>query len=169
MNAENRRGDAMSTYNKKNAGNHTKQQKPYPYNVTHNPVLVKKLLEGFKIAKTALRLNEHEVLVADVTLVKGETVEVLKGIFGKDTPAGRAAVRQAEEEVRTKTPGKKVRVGKTAKDRANGVEANHLANKKAKKAANQEKARENGCGKGTNGTSNGSAEKAGLGKGQTKK
>jgi len=167
MNAEYRRGDAMSTNRTKNAGQHSKPQQPYPYNVTRNPVLLKVLLEGFKIEKTALRVNEHEVLVADVTLVKGTETKTLKGVFGKDTPAGRAAIREAEAEARTKTPSKKTRVGKTAKDIANGVAARHLRNKKTKKAANQAAARYNGCGRGSNGTGgNDSAKKAKLGKGQ---
>ncbi|MFA5831460.1 MAG: hypothetical protein WC878_06540 [Candidatus Paceibacterota bacterium] len=158
----------MKTHDRKDSGQRAKEQKPYPYNVTHNPVLVKKLLEGYKIDKTALRMNEHGVLVADVTLVKDETVEVLKGIFGKDTPAGRAAIRQAEEAPREKVYGKKVRVGKTAKKNGGRSTASVKADQKAKAKANSAKAN-NHQASGAVKDQDGSAKKAGLGKGQTKK
>lgn len=164
MNAEHRRGDAMNT-NTKNKSQTT--QKPYPYNVTRNEKLLKYLLEGYKLEKTVLRFNEHEIMVADVTLVRGKEIKVLKEVFGKDTPAGRKALREAAEVVREKTPSKKTRVGKTAKDRANGVLDHHQKNKNLKKDQNREAAANKGCGKGSG--SDDSAKKAGLGKGQTKK
>jgi len=139
----------------------TTTQKPYPYNVTHNEKLLKYLLEGYKLEKTVLRFNEHEIMVADVTLVRGKEIKVLKEVFGKDTPAGRKALREAAEVVKEKTPGKKTRVGKTARERANGTISRHEKNKKEKGLVYEK------LESGKNKTS--SAERAGLGKGQGKK
>ena len=152
-----RRGDAMNT-NTKNKSQTT--QKPYPYNVTRNEKMLKLLIEGYKLEKTVLRLNEHEIMVADVTLVRGKETKVLTGIFGKDTPAGRAAIRQAEEGEKVKAPSKKTRVGKTARERANGTILRHEKNKKDKGLVYE---------KLESGKNTSSAERAGLGKGQGKK
>ncbi len=156
----------MNTYTK-NPGKTT--QKPYPYNVTRNEKLLKYLLEGYKIERTVLRFNEHEILVADVTLVRGKEIKVLTGVFGKDTPAGRKALRESEETAKEKTAKKKTRVGKTEKDRANGVLNHHEQNKQVKKEANRSAALNKGCGKGQTSGSEGSVKKTGLGSGQTKK
>ncbi len=160
----------MNTNTKKTGGKTTQTRRPYPYNITRNATLLAKLLEGFTWTKAVLRFNEKKILVADVTLTSKEgKEEVFKNIFGMDTPEGRFAIRQAEAGVEVKAAPKKTRVGKTEKERANGVHAKHEANKRAKKEANIISSTNKGCGRGSNGANNDSAKKAGLGSGSTKK
>jgi len=144
------------------------ERKPYPHNITRNKELLNKLLEGYKYggaALTAATIKGQTVLVATVTLTLGDKTETMK-VPAMDTPEGRRANYEATHPQEAKPVNKKVRVGKTERERKAGVLSRHEQNKNKRADTNKSNSR-GGTGAGAmKGTD--SAKGASLGKGKTK-